>query len=123
MTDQQIIHELEGYKTIVVQGEYIASDRHTIGLFSSRVVVVQLATQEVKPLLEVQDSVIREVTWTTLDNENTLVRQVLGQASGDHTTSSTTANDDVVVAVDILDRELVGSGHVEGGEIWREMKR
>lgn len=89
----------------------------THGLFDGGIVVVELAAQQAEPLLELQDAVIHVVAGTTLNDEDTLVGEVLGQPAGNDTASSATTDDDVVVVVDIAGGEFAGSdgsgSHVE----------
>lgn len=84
---------------------------HTHGLFGGGVVVVQLAPKQAQPFPQVEDPVIHEVTRTTLDYEDTLVGQVLGQSAADNTASGATSDNDIVVAVDIANREVVSGSH------------
>lgn len=93
---------------------------HTVGLFGGRVVIVQLAAQEAQPLLQVEHAVIGEVAGTTLNDQSSLVGKVLRQARSNHATSGTTTDDDIVVAVEVRDREVVGGRHVVYS--WRRMR-
>jgi hypothetical protein len=93
----------------------------TVGLFNGRVVIIQFAAEQAQPLLQIEDPVIREVAGTTLNDQHTLVGEVLCQARRNHTAGGTTTDDNIVIAVYLKGREVVGSRHV--GNCWRKGMR
>jgi len=82
-------------------------------LFSGSIIIVQLTAKQAKPFLQVQDTVIHKITGTTLNDQSTLVGEVLSQTCGDHATSSTATNDNIVIAINIDSGKLVSGSHVE----------
>ena len=65
-------------------------------LLSGAIPIVVLAAQELQPIFQIENIVIEIVAWASFDQQDFLVRQVLGQSAGDHTTGSSTTHDDVV---------------------------
>lgn len=83
--------------------------RVTHGLLSGAVVVVELASEQVQPILEEKDAVIHEIRRTSFNQEDLLVGEVLGEPAGNDTASSATTDyDKVIVALRVL-REVCGS--------------
>lgn len=78
------------------------------GLLGGGVVVVKLAAKKGQPLAQIEDAVVHEVGGAGLDHEDPLVREVLGQARGNHAAGGASADNDIVVAVSI------GKGDVGG---------
>ena len=71
--------------------------RVAVGLFGGAIVVVKLASKEVEPVLEQQYTVVHEVAWAGLDQEDLLVGQVLGESRGNDTASCASSDDDKVI--------------------------
>jgi len=66
------------------------------GLLGGAVVVVELTTKEVQPVLEQKDSVVHEIRRTGLNQEDLLVRKVVGETAGNNTSCSPAAHNDKV---------------------------
>lgn len=67
------------------------------GLLGGAVVVVELAAEEVQPVLEEQHTVVHEVAGAGLDQEYLLVRKVFGEARGNDAPGGATAHDHEIV--------------------------
>lgn len=74
----------------------VADVRVAHGLLRRAVVVVELAAQQVEPVLEQEHAVVHEVAGAGLDQEDFLVGQVFRESRGNDTASCATAHDDKV---------------------------
>lgn len=73
--------------------------RLTHRLFCGTVIIVELTTKQVQPLLQIEDAIVHKIARTGLDEKHLLVREILGQPRGDDTASCATANDYIVVLI------------------------
>ena len=85
----------------------------THGLLRRRIVIVQISSQQLQPVLQQQDAVVHEVARTTLDEQNAHAREILSQPAGDNTAGRTAANNDIVIAVDVAGWDRVRGRHGE----------
>lgn len=70
--------------------------RVSIWLLRRAVVVVQLAAKKVQPVLQEQHAVILIVAWPGFDEQDLLVRKILGQTTGNDASRCAAADDDKV---------------------------
>lgn len=66
------------------------------GLLCRAVVVVQLAAKQTQPLPQVEDMVEVEIRGASLDEKDTVLRQIGREARRNHAARGASANDDVV---------------------------
>jgi hypothetical protein len=67
------------------------------GLLGRAIVVVELSTQQIEPILEQKHSIVHEVAWASLDQQDLLIGQILCEARCDNAAGGAAANDDEVI--------------------------
>lgn len=58
---------------------------HTIWLFGGSIIIIQLSSQKIEPLLKVQNAIIHKIARASLDQEDFLMRKIFCEASCDYT--------------------------------------
>lgn len=101
-------------------GARVSDVRIAHWLLSGAIIIVELSSEQVEPLLEEKDSVIHVIGRAGLDQQDALVGEILGQTTGNDTASCAAADDNKVVGVLVGRREVSGR-HVAGPGVfsWR----
>ena len=90
--------------------------RVAIGLLGGGVVVVELTTEEIQPILEEENAVVQVVGRAGLDEKDLLVGHVLGETRSDNAASGTATDNDKVKAA------RLGAGDVRGSHVGCEVR-
>jgi len=81
------------------------------GLFGGGVIIVELASEQVEPVLQQQDTIVHEIRRASFDEENLLVREVFGESASNDTASGTAADNEKVIVVGSVSWEMCSSRH------------
>lgn len=93
----------------------------TIRLLGSTIIVVQLATEEIQPVFEVQDFVIHEITRASFNQQYSFLWQVLCQSTSNDAACGTSSYDQIIEAINLRGGEF-GGGHDEMRKlmVWKD---
>jgi len=83
------------------------------GLFGGGVIIVELASEQVEPVLQQQDTIVHEIRRASFDEENLLVWEVFGESASDDTARGTAADDEKVIVVGSISWKMCSSRHDE----------
>lgn len=85
--------------------------KHTHRLLGGGIIIIELSTEEVKPFPQIENAVIHEVAGATFNEKDAFVGQILGQPAGNHAAGGPSADNEIVIGVDVTCGKMSGGSH------------